>query len=101
MTRGALGEGGGTAGGMGQQDLPRTPSSSYSGEEGGLESSSFQADFGFCSSYPWGVALHVSMERLLCCIRFVFQEFQSLGVTSPPVFTRQPEGEMTLSPPGL
>ena len=48
-----------------------------------MASSSFQADFGFCSSYPWGVALHVSVERLLCCIPSVFQEFQTFGITSP------------------
>ena len=33
---------------------------------------------GFCCSYPWGVVLPVSVERLLSCIRSVFQEFQTL-----------------------
>ena len=41
-----------------------------------------------------------SVERLLCCIRSVFQEFQTLGITSPPGLTRQHEGEVTQSPPG-
>ena len=55
---------------------------------------------GFCCSYPWGVVLPVSVERLLSCIRSVSQEFQSLAITSPPGLPRQHEREVTRSPPG-